>query len=63
MGKYRGWHISADSLSEDKFGYALMTGAYRLGTERKKDKLIEKMMKLNPRVQYSLLFLFLPAKT
>src|SRR5208337_872355 len=29
-GEYYGWHIGVYSLSEDKFGYGLMTSAYRL---------------------------------
>jgi hypothetical protein len=52
-GEYYGWHIAVYSLSEDKFGYDLMTSAYRLGTEAAKEKLIEQMMKLNPGVHYS----------
>jgi hypothetical protein len=52
-GEYYGWHIGVYSLSEDKFGYDLMTSAYRLGTVGAKEKLIEHMKKLNPGVQYS----------
>jgi hypothetical protein len=52
-GEYYGWHIAVYSLSEDKFGYDLMTSAYPLGTEGAKEKLIKQLMTINPGVQYS----------
>ena len=52
-GEPYGWHVSVYSLSEDKFGYDHLTGAYGMGAEASKEKLIEQLMKINPGIHYS----------
>jgi hypothetical protein len=51
-GEYYGWHVAVYSLTEDKFGYDLVTKAYGLGPAGSKEKLIKQMIKINPGVTY-----------
>ncbi len=49
-GEPYGWHVGVYSSSENKFGYDHMTGAYRIGAEGAREKLIRQMIKINPGV-------------
>jgi hypothetical protein len=52
-GEYYGWHVAVYSLTEEKFGYDVVTGAYGLGAAGSKEKMIKQMIKINPGVTYS----------
>jgi hypothetical protein len=51
-GEYYGWHIGVFSLTEEKFGRELVTGAYAMGPEGAREKLMRRMMKINPEIDH-----------